>query len=388
MFAPITRVDFGYSTDWSEFTAPIRQTTFVDGHITLNILLAIHSRLCERGPKHGGADRKKVIDLVIYIVDKIKYMAEPTLKPSLSHRVAAVRRFNRFYTRTIGVLHEGLLRSSFSLAEARVLYELAQRPGTTATSLGRELGLDSGYLSRILQRFERDGLISRVACEADRRQSTLSLTDAGREAFAPLDTSSRDEINALLCTLPEPAQDALVGAMGRIETLLGPPDSAATVPWLLRQHRPGDIGWVVARHGALYAEEYGFDQRFEALVAKVAGAFLACHDPKRERCWIAERNGVNIGSVFLVRESDEIARLRLLIVEPAARGLGIGKRLVAECVGFARTAGYLHITLWTNDVLTAARAIYQQVGFQLIARAPHRDFGPPMVGEDWDLELH
>ena len=315
-------------------------------------------------------------------------MTDPTAESGLAHRVAAVRRFNRFYTRTIGVLQEGLLRSSFSLAEARVLYELAQRPGTTATGLGRELGLDSGYLSRILQRFERDGLITRVHCEADRRQSALSLTNAGREAFAPLDASSRDEIGTLLGALPEPAQAALVAAMGHIESLLGSPNAATTEPWLLRQHRPGDIGWVVARHGALYAEEYNFDHRFEALVAQVAGAFLASHDPARERCWIAERNGVNIGSVFLVRESDNIARLRLLIVEPAARGLGIGKRLVAECIGFARTAGYRHITLWTNDVLTAARAIYQQVGFQLMARAPHRDFGPPMVGEDWDLELH
>jgi DNA-binding MarR family transcriptional regulator/GNAT superfamily N-acetyltransferase len=268
-----------------------------------------------------------------------------------------------------------------------VLYELAQLPGMTATGLGRELGLDSGYLSRILQRFERDGLITRAPSAADRRQSALSLTNAGREAFAPLDASSRDEIGALLGALPEPAQAALVAAMGRIESLLGSPNAATTEPWLLRQHGPGDIGWVVARHGALYAEEYGFDQRFEALVAKVAGAFLASHDPARERCWIAERSGVNIGSVFLVRESDDIARLRLLIVEPTARGLGIGRRLVAECIGFARTAGYRCVILWTNDVLTAARAIYQQAGFRLASSAPHRDFGPLMVGENWDLEL-
>ena len=214
-----------------------------------------------------------------------------------------MRRFNRLYTRTIGVLQEGLLQSSFSLTEARVLYELAQRPGSTATGLGRELGLDSGYLSRILQRFERDGLISRVASEADRRQSVLSLTDTGRDAFAPLDARSRDEIAALLGALPEPAQAELVAAMGRIESLLAAP-AQATAPWLLRQHRAGDIGWVVARHGALYADEYGFDARFEALVARVAGDFLARHDPARERCWIAERDGVSIGSVFLVRDSD------------------------------------------------------------------------------------
>jgi DNA-binding MarR family transcriptional regulator/GNAT superfamily N-acetyltransferase len=316
-------------------------------------------------------------------------MTEPAPEPRLAHRVAAVRRFNRCYTRTIGVLQEGLLQSSFSLTEARVPYELAQRPGTTAALLGRELGLDSGYLSRILQRFERDGLLRRLPSEADRRQSALSLTSAGREAFAPLDATSRDEIGALLGALSEPAQAAVVTAMGCIESLLATPASAAAAaPWMLRQHRPGDIGWVVARHGALYAEEYSFDQRFEALVAKVAGDFLASHDPLCERCWIAERSGVNIGSVFLVRESDGVARLRLLIVEPAARGLGIGKRLVAECIGFARNTGYRRITLWTNDVLSAARAVYQQSGFRLVTSTPHRDFGPPMVGEDWQLDLH
>jgi DNA-binding MarR family transcriptional regulator/RimJ/RimL family protein N-acetyltransferase len=314
-------------------------------------------------------------------------MVAPAPDPGLAHRVAAVRRFNRFYTRTIGVLQESLLRSGFSLAEARVLYELAQFPGIAAARLARELGLDSGYLSRILQRFEHDGLISREASVADRRQSALALTDAGRAGFAPLDTASRADVGALLGALPEPAQAAVVDAMDRLERLLGAPSAGEPAPWLLRQHRPGDIGWVMARHGALYAEEYGFDHRFEALVAKVAGAFLAAHDAARERCWIAERDGVNVGSVFLVRESDDTARLRLLIVEPAARGLGIGRRLVAECIGFARTAGYRRITLWTNDILTAARAIYQRAGFRLAARAPHCDFGPPMVGEDWDLDL-
>ncbi len=247
---------------------------------------------------------------------------------ALPHRVAAVRRFNRYYTRVIGALQEGLLHSDFSLAEARVLYELAQRDDLTATELGRELELDPGYLSRILQRFERDGLLVREPSPADRRQTLLSLTAAGRDAFAPLDARSREEVAALLAKLPDPAQASLVTAMSRIETLLGGSRSA---PWLLRQHRPGDIGWVVARHGALYAEEYGFDARFEALVARVAGEFLAQHDPERERCWIAEHDGANVGSVFLVRKSDEEAKLRLLLVEPAARGLGIGRRLVAEC---------------------------------------------------------
>jgi DNA-binding MarR family transcriptional regulator/predicted GNAT family acetyltransferase len=303
---------------------------------------------------------------------------------SLAHRVAAVRRFSRFYTRAVGALQEGLLQSPFTLAEARVLYELAQRPVMTATELRQELELDSGYLSRIIQRFERDGLIARTPSQLDRRQSLLSLTDAGRTAFAPLDARSREQVGALLAGLSEPAQASLVTAMVRIETLLGRDQPA---PWLLRHHRPGDIGWVVARHGALYAEEYGLDARFEALVAQVAGAFLAAHDPARERCWIAEWNGVNVGSVFLVRKSDDVAKLRLLIVEPAARGLGIGRRLVTECIGFARETGYRRITLWTNDVLIAARAIYQRAGFNLVASAPHADFGPQMVGEDWELEL-
>ena len=299
-------------------------------------------------------------------------------------RVAAVRRFSRFYTRTIGALQEGLLQSRFSLTEARVLYELAQRPAVTATALARELALDAGYLSRIVQRFEQDGLLARTASDVDRRQNLLSLTGAGRAAFAPLDARSREEIGSRLAGMPEPAQAALVAAMDRIETLFGAQPGA---PWLLRQHRPGDIGWVVARHGALYAQEYGFDARFEALVATVAGEFLATHDPTRERCWIAEYNGVNVGSVFLVRKSDEVAKLRLLIVEPTARGLGIGRRLVAECIGFAREAGYRGITLWTNDVLIAAREIYRKSGFRLVASAPHRDFGPAMVGEDWELSL-
>ncbi len=303
---------------------------------------------------------------------------------ALDNRIAAVRRFSRFYTRVIGALHDGLLHSSFSLAEARVLYELAQRAGATATELGRELDLDPGYLSRILQRIERDGLLARAPSPIDRRQSLLSLTPAGHDAFAPLDARSREEIGALLAPLAESAQASVVAAMGCIEASLGAPRSG---PWLLRQHRPGDIGWVVGRHGALYAEEYGFDARFEALVARVAGEFLALHDPVRERCWIAEYDGVNVGSVFLVRQSDEEAKLRLLLVEPAARGLGIGRRLVAECISFARETGYRRIALWTNEVLVAARAIYQQAGFRLVASKPHSDFGPPMVGEDWVLEL-
>ena len=307
-----------------------------------------------------------------------------TASPSLDQRIAAVRRFSRFYTRVIGALREGLLQSRFSLAEARVLYELAHRNELTATDLGRDLEMDAGYLSRMLQAFERDGLLARSASGTDRRQNLLSLTAAGAEAFAPLDARSRAELGALLAGLSEPAQADLIAAMQRIEALLG---TSRPATWLLRQHRPGDMGWVIARHGALYADEYAFDHRFEALVAQVAGGFLAEHDPARERCWIAERDGVNVGSVFLVRKSDEMAKLRLLIVEPTARGLGIGRRLVAECIAFARQAGYRSITLWTNDILLAARAIYQQAGFRLVASSPHCDFGPRCVGEDWELTL-
>lgn len=299
-----------------------------------------------------------------------------------AERIAAVRRFSRFYTRIIGALQEGLLESPFTLTEARVLYELAQRENITATALGRDLDLDPGYLSRILQRFEHDGLLARDTSPSDRRHVLLTLTAAGHQAFAPLNVRSCEDVARLLARLPPSAQDELVSAMHRIETLLG---AESSPQGLLREHRPGDIGWVVSRHGALYAEEYDFDARFEALVARVAGEFLAQHDPTRERCWIAEQDGVNIGSVFLVRKSDEEAKLRLLLVEPAARGLGIGRRLVEECLRFARHAGYRRVTLWTNEVLVAARAIYQQAGFRLVASAPHHDFGPPMVGEDWEL---
>jgi DNA-binding MarR family transcriptional regulator/predicted GNAT family acetyltransferase len=311
-------------------------------------------------------------------------MADLAPSPATEPRIAAIRRFSRFYTTVIGALQEGLLHSRFSLTEARVLFELANRDGATASTLGRELGLDAGYLSRILHRFEQERLLVRQVSETDRRQSVLALTEAGRAAFAPLDARSREEVGTLLATLPDDAQTEVVAAMARIEALLGARPSREH---RLRDPQPGDIGWVVARHAALYAAEYGFDARFEALVAKVAGAFLASHDPARERCWIAERDGVNLGSVFVVRVDDELARLRLLLVEPAARGLGIGKRLVAECIAFARAAGYRRMTLWTNDVLLAARGIYLAAGFRLVASQPHSDFGPPCLGEDWELTL-
>ena len=302
----------------------------------------------------------------------------------MEHRIAAVRRFSRFYTGVIGALQEGLLQSRFSLTEARVLYELANRDAVTASALGRDLGLDAGYLSRILQRFSQERLLAREVSEADRRQSMLALTDAGRAAFAPLDARSREEVGAMLAALPAQAQAEVVGAMARIEALLA---GMPAPDWRLRGPLAGDIGWVVARHASLYASEYGFDARFEALVAKVAGGFLASRDPARERCWIAEQDGVNLGSVFVVRVDDELARLRLLLVEPSARGLGIGKRLVAECITFARAAGYRRMTLWTNDVLLAARGIYKAAGFTLVASKPHSDFGPACIGEDWEMAL-
>jgi DNA-binding MarR family transcriptional regulator/GNAT superfamily N-acetyltransferase len=303
---------------------------------------------------------------------------------ALEHRIATVRRFNRFYTQKIGVLGERLLNSPFSLTEARVLYELALRDHATATELRRDLGLDPGYLSRILAGFRRRGLVSRASSEMDRRQSHLSLTQTGRAAFAPLDACSRDEIATLLSSLPEPDQRRLVAAMEQAERLLDS-SSPPKVPYLLRPPAAGDIGWVISRHGALYAQEYGFDQDFEALIAEIAAKFITELDPRRERCWIAEREGEPVGSVFLVKGSERTAKLRLLLVEPSARGLGIGARLVAECIRFAQQSGYREITLWTQSVLVAARHIYQAAGFRLIRSEPHHSFGQELVGETWDL---
>ena len=298
----------------------------------------------------------------------------------------AVRHFSRFYTRQIGALQEGLLDSPFSLTEARVLYELANRKQPTATELGSDLGLDAGYLSRILRRFEKRKLLSRVASKSDRRQSLLTLTARGRKAFAPLDRRSHRQVSAMLKALSAADQRRLIQAMQTIETLLDPqPENHP--PYLLRPHQIGDIGWVIRRHGMLYAEEYGWDETFEAMAADVAAKFIREFDPKYERCWIAERNGENVGAVFLVRQSDDVAKLRLLIVEPSARGLGIGRRLIEECIRFAKLKGYRKITLWTNDILTAARHLYQQADFRLVQAEPHHSFGHDLVGETWELDL-
>jgi DNA-binding MarR family transcriptional regulator/N-acetylglutamate synthase-like GNAT family acetyltransferase len=301
-------------------------------------------------------------------------------------RVEAVRRFNRFYTKKIGVLHEGLLQSPFSLTEARVLFELAHAQAPTATALAGELGLDPGYLSRILQQFRKSGLLSRRPSTTDRRRSLLALTEKGREAFALLDVRSRDEIRTMVGALSGAEQVRLIDAMGTIESLLGDRTVPGT-PYLLRPHRPGDMGWVVHRHGVLYAREYGWDETFEALVAEIVAKFIRQFDPKAERCWIAEREGYNVGCVFLVRHSKRVAQLRLLLVEPSARGLGIGHRLVEECTAFARQVGYRKIVLWTQSLLHPARKIYAAAGYRLVREEPHHSFGHDLVGETWELTL-
>lgn len=305
-------------------------------------------------------------------------------------RVAALRAFNRFYTRRIGALEEGLLDSPFSLAEVRVLYELAHRapgkPGLTARELAADLSLDAGYLSRILQRFVRAGLVARARAADDARVHPLALTAKGRAAFTPLDRRSQQEAAALLAVLQDAQQARLTSAMHAIEGLLDG-KSLPPTPIVLRLHRPGDMGWVVERHGALYAKEYGWDERFEALVAEIVAKFIREFEPRVERCWIAERDGERLGCVFLVRKSATVGKLRLLIVDPAARGLGLGSALVAECIAFARTCGYRKLTLWTQDNLHAARHIYESAGFRCVAREPHTNFGHALIGETWELRL-
>jgi len=301
-------------------------------------------------------------------------------------RIAAVRGFNRFYTQRIGVLRRRMYGSALSLAEVRVLYELAHRDAPTASALAGDLDLDRGYLSRILQGFERDGLVRRSRSQDDGRQSHLALTPKGRKAFAPLDRASHDEIARLLAHLSDGDAQHLVDGMTTIERLLA--GTAPTPPTVaLRTHRHGDIGWVIERHGALYAREMGWDDTFEGLVAGIAGRFLVKLDPARERSWIAERNGERVGCVFVVKRSPTVAQLRLLLVEPSARGLGIGARLVDECLAFARAAGYRRMMLWTNGGLDAARAIYEARGFRLVKEERHHSFGRDLVGQTFERAL-
>ena len=302
-------------------------------------------------------------------------------------RIAAVRRFGRFYTRHLGLLDEGLLSSPLSLTEARTLYELAQRQRSTAAELCKVLALDAGYLSRILSGFERERLIEKKASPKDGRQTLLALTKKGREVFEPLNARSDEQVRDMLNKLPPARQDDLLHSMQTVESVLSP-DPASMSSYVLRQHRPGDMGWVVWRHGLLYSEEYGYDERFEALVAGIVAEFIERLDPAHERCWIAERDGENLGSILLVKKSRTVAKLRLLLVEPSARGLGIGKRLVSECVRFARRAGYKKILLWTQSELTAARGIYQRAGFKLVARKKHSSWSrKDLVAETWGLKL-
>ena len=300
--------------------------------------------------------------------------------------VEAVRRFNRFYTKQIGVLHEGLLRSPFPLTEARVIYELAHHEKTTATELCNELGLDAGYLSRILRSFKKRNLINKQLSQTDGRQNLLSLTERGQEAFATLNARSHNEVGTMLSALSAADQTHLVKAMHTIEDLLGAqPEHKA--PYLLRIHQPGDMGWVVYRHAVLYIEEYGWDEQFEALVAGIVAKFIQSYNPKQEHCWMVEMEGEIVGSVFLVKQSKTVAKLRLLLVEPKSRGLGLGTRLVRECIHFARQVGYRKIVLWTNNVLHAARHIYEKAGFRMVHQQPHHSFGHDLIGQTWELKL-
>jgi len=300
--------------------------------------------------------------------------------------IAAVRRFNRFYTQRIGVLRKEWLDTPFSLTEARVLYEIKQRTAATARDIARDLDLDAGYLSRMLRGFHKRGLIRKQVSPSDARQTFLSMTAFGRKAFVPLESRTERQVTAMLGRIPAPEQDQLVSAMQKIETLLeGKPKSKVDVN--LRPPRAGDFGVIVARHAILYAQEYGWTENFEGLCAQIVADFVNNYDPQRERCWIAEIDGRYAGSVMLVKDSADVARLRLLLVEPSARGLGIGARLTEECIRFARQCGYRKMTLWTHRVLTAARHVYERAGFRLVSSEPRRSWGQDVVSEHWELML-
>jgi DNA-binding MarR family transcriptional regulator/GNAT superfamily N-acetyltransferase len=313
------------------------------------------------------------------------------LQRSDAGRIAAVRRFNRFYTQHLGVLRDGYLDSPFSLTQARVLYEIRERGSTTATEIGRDLGLDAGYLSRLVAQFEKSALIRKERSLSDGRQSFLSITAMGRKAMDLLEQRTVRQVGDVLHRLSDPEQDRLVTAMRVVERMIAPEAPAkpeiTRAEIILREPGPGDLGWIVARHGTLYAEEYGWGENFEGLCAQIVAEFTANYDAKRERCWIAEMDGENVGSVFLVKDTDEIARIRLLLVDPAARGRGLGMRLTDECVRFAKVAGYRGITLWTHSVLAAARHVYGKAGFTLTSSEKRKSFGKQVVSEIWDLKF-
>lgn len=306
--------------------------------------------------------------------------------PPPAPHVHAVRAFNRFYTQRIGVLQRGLLHSPYSLTEVRVLYELANGTDLTATELQNLLRLDPGYASRILRRFERGGLVSRERSKKDGRQSFLRLTARGRKAFSALNTRQSSEVGEMLRSVPDNERERLIASMQTIQKVLDG-DAARRRKVSLRTHGPGDMGWVMSRHGALYAREYGWDEGFEALVGEIVVNFIRSFDSERERCWIAEIDGERVGSIFLVKDTDTDAKLRLLLVEASARGHGVGKLLVNECIDFARKAGYRKLTLWTNSVLDAARHIYELAGFELVKEEQHTSFGHKLTGQYWELAL-
>ena len=313
-------------------------------------------------------------------------MATPTPHDArLANRIAAIRRFNRYYTRRLGILNDAMLGSDLSLPEVRVMWELGHDEATTATYLGAMLGLDAGYLSRILRSLRDDGLVQSVAAEHDARSRHLQLTPKGRKRLGILEERSSQEVGRAITLLSAGEQDRLVDAMRAIEALL----EGRTGPWpyALREPRAGDYGWIIHRHGELYAREYGWDETFEGLVAEIVARFAKHHDPRRERCWLAESNGAIAGCVLLVRRSASVAQLRCLLVEPFARGLGVGSALVRQCVAFARAARYRNVTLWTNSVLDAARHIYESQGFRLVKEEAHQSFGKHLVGENWELAL-
>jgi DNA-binding MarR family transcriptional regulator/GNAT superfamily N-acetyltransferase len=299
--------------------------------------------------------------------------------------VAAVRAFNRFWTARIGVLDAGLVDTPYSLTEARILYELAQARATDLVTLRRRLDLDSGYLSRIMSRFKADGLVDAEASPTDARRQVVRLTDAGRAAFAVLDRRAADEVRALLDSLSADDRRRLLAAMAVVQDVFT--SAPAPQPFVIRALQPGDLGWVVQRHGVVYADEYGWDATFEALVARIVADYVDHHDPRGENAWIAETDGEPAGCVFCIRRDDRTAQLRLLLVEPRARGFGIGARLVEECIRFARRAGYEEMVLWTNDVLVSARRIYEAAGFTLLEEEPHHSYGHDLVGQTWKLDL-
>lgn len=300
--------------------------------------------------------------------------------------IDSIRRFNRFYTRQIGVLQENLHDSALSLPEARIIYELAQHENMTATALSTELSLDAGYLSRLLRGLEKRELITRSRSETDARQTPISLTMQGKELFITINQSTQEEIGTMLSGLSTTEQHQLISSMHSIETLLGTQSNVNT-PYMLRPHKIGDMGWITHRQGILYAQQFGWDGTYEALVAQITADFIRNFKPEREHCWIAERHGEMIGSVFLIEESEDVARIRLLYVEPKARGLGVGQTLVNECIQFAKQVGYSKIILWTNSILVSATRIYESFGFRLTSEDPHHSFGHDLVGQIWELEL-